>query len=249
MDIFIADLHEDGAGISEEIAGDGEPIPQVGEVAVDAVAPGVAEGFDLLGLAGDVVGLAVLHVAAGGGPLEVAVELDAVGRVEVDALHAPAQTLALGEAGHDLEGVAQDHAVGPVLVVGVELGLVRAFGDAVEVVEEVKLHLRGGFLALAQQVINERLRMHLLLNVERRGMHDEVAPVLLILPSPDELGIEVGVARILHLARLFMLPLHDGLLLSAGDVLALVVRVLDGIDGLEGGRGGGFLGHEGGNCE
>ncbi len=87
MDIFIADLHEDGAGIGEEIAGDGEPVAQVGEVAVDAVAPGVAEGFDLLGLAGDVVGLAVLHVAAGGGPLEVAVELDAVGRVEVDALH------------------------------------------------------------------------------------------------------------------------------------------------------------------
>ena len=48
---------------------------------MDAVAPGVAEGFDLLGLAGDVVGLAVLHVAAGGGPLEVAVELNAVGRV------------------------------------------------------------------------------------------------------------------------------------------------------------------------
>ena len=234
MDIFIADLHEDGAGIGEEIAGDGEPIPQVGEVAVDAVAPGVAEGFDLLGLAGDVVGLAVLHVAAGGGPLEVAVELDAVGRVEVDALHAPAQALALGQAGHDLEGVAQDHAVGPVLVVGVELGLVRALGDAVEVVEEVKLHLGCGFLALAQQVINEGLRMHLLLDVERRGMDDEVAPVLLILPTPDELGIEVGIARIPHLARLLMLPLHDGLLLGAGDVLALVVGVLDGIDGFEG---------------
>ncbi len=87
MDIFIADLHEDGAGIGEEIAGDGEAVAQVGEVAVDAVAPGVAEGFDLLGLAGDVVGPAVLHVAAGGGPLEVAVELDAVRRVEVDALH------------------------------------------------------------------------------------------------------------------------------------------------------------------
>ena len=234
MDIFIADLHEDGAGIGEEITGDGEPIPQVSEVAVDAVAPGVAEGFDLLGLAGDVVGLAVLHVAAGGGPLEVAVELDAVGRVEVDALHAPAQALALDEAGHDLEGVAEDHAVGPVLVVGVELGLVRALGDAVEVVEEIELHLGCSFLALAQEVINERLGMHLLLNVERRGVDDEVAPVLLILPTPDELGIEVGIARIPHLARLLMLPLHDGLLLGAGDVLALVVGVLDGIDGFEG---------------
>jgi hypothetical protein len=91
-----ADDRKDGSGIGEEIAGDGEPIPQVGEVAVDAVAPSVAEGFDLLGLARDVVGFAVLYVAAGGGPLEVAVELDAVGRVEVDALHFTAQPLALG---------------------------------------------------------------------------------------------------------------------------------------------------------
>ena len=72
VDIFIADLHEDRAGIGEQIAGDGEAVAKVGEIGVDAVAPGVAEGFDLLGLAGDVVGVAVLHVAAGGGPLEVA---------------------------------------------------------------------------------------------------------------------------------------------------------------------------------
>ena len=115
---------------------------------MDAVAPGVAEGFDLLGLAGDVVSLAVLHVAAGGGPLEVAVEFDAIGRVEVDALHAPAQALALGQAGHDLEGVAEDHAVGPVLVVGVELGLVHALGDAVEVGEEVRHEHSGLVLCL-----------------------------------------------------------------------------------------------------
>ena len=70
---------------------------------MDAVAPGVAEGLDLLGLAGDVVGLAVLDVAAGGGPLEVTVELDAVGRVDVDALHLATQALALGQAGHDLK--------------------------------------------------------------------------------------------------------------------------------------------------
>jgi hypothetical protein len=78
-------------GIGEEIAGDGEPVAQVGEVAVDAVAPSVAEGFDLLGLAGDVAGVAVLYVAAGGGPL-----------------HFAPQALALGQAGRDLEGVAED---------------------------------------------------------------------------------------------------------------------------------------------
>ena len=83
--------------------------------------------------------VAILHVAAGGGPLEVAVEFDAIGRVEVDALNLAAQTLPLGQAGHDLEGVAEDHAVGPVLVVGVELGLVCALGHAVEVGEEVGL--------------------------------------------------------------------------------------------------------------
>ena len=79
---------------------------------MDAVAPGDAEGFDLLRLAGDVVGLAVLHVAAGGGPLKVAVEFDAVGRIEINTLHFAAQALALGEAGHHLQRVAEDHAVG-----------------------------------------------------------------------------------------------------------------------------------------
>ena len=61
MDILIADLYKDGAGIGEQIAGDGEPITKVGKVAVDAVAPSIAEGFDLFWLSGDVVGVAVLH--------------------------------------------------------------------------------------------------------------------------------------------------------------------------------------------
>ena len=239
MDIFIADLHEDGAGIGEEIAGDGEPIPQVGEVAVDAVAPGVAEGFDLLGLAGDVVGLAVLHVAAGGGPLEVAVELDAVGRVEVDALHTPAQALALGQAGHDLQRVAEDHAVGPVLVVGVELGLVRALGNAVEVGEEIGREVAVVmllFLGLAQQVVDERLGVDLFLDVERRGVDDEVAPVLLILAAPDELGIEVGVARVTDGLGRFLVLLQHGLVLGGGDVLPLGLVMVEGRDGFVGGR-------------
>ena len=87
MNVLITDLHEDGAGLGEQIACDGKAITQVGEVAVDAVAPGVPKRLHLLRLSGDVGGPAVLDVAAGGGPLEVAVELDAVGRVEVDALN------------------------------------------------------------------------------------------------------------------------------------------------------------------
>jgi hypothetical protein len=143
VDVLIADLYEDRAGFGQQVAGDGEAVAQVGEVGVDAVAPGVAEGFDLLRLAGDVFGSAVLHVAAGGGPLEVAVEFDAVGRVDVDHLHLAAQPFAFGQAGHHLERVTQDHAVRPVGVVAVELGAVGAFGDAVEVGEEVELQRLG----------------------------------------------------------------------------------------------------------
>ena len=45
---------------------------------------------------------------------------------------------------------------------------------------------------LAQQVVDQRLRVDFFLDVERRGVDDEVAPVLLVLPAPDELGIEVA---------------------------------------------------------
>ena len=72
MDIFIADLHEDGAGVRKKITRDSQSVAEIGEVAVDAVAPGVAEGFNLLRFARDVAGIAVLHVAARRGPLEIA---------------------------------------------------------------------------------------------------------------------------------------------------------------------------------
>ena len=55
MHILVADLHEDRAALGEQIARDGQPVAQIGQVGVDAVAPGVAEGADLLRLAGDVV--------------------------------------------------------------------------------------------------------------------------------------------------------------------------------------------------
>ena len=84
------------------------------------------------------------HVAAGGGPLEVGVELDAVGRVQVDALDLAAKSFALGERGHDLEAVAEDHAVGPVGVVPVELGPGVLGGQAVEVGKQIELSVVSG---------------------------------------------------------------------------------------------------------
>lgn len=63
MDVFITNLDEDGAGIGEQVAGHGEAVAEAGEVGVDAVAPGIAEGLDLLGFAGDVVGMGVMNSA------------------------------------------------------------------------------------------------------------------------------------------------------------------------------------------
>ena len=84
-------------------------------------------------------GIAILHVPAGGGPLKVAVELDAVGRIDVDTLHFAAQSLALCERSHHLQRVAEDHAVRPVLIVLIELSLVHTGGYAVEVGKQIRL--------------------------------------------------------------------------------------------------------------
>jgi hypothetical protein len=68
----------------------------------------------------------------------------------------------------------------------VELGLVHALGDAVEVREQVGDDLPGlvaDLLGLAQQVVDQRLRVDLLLDVERRRLDDEIAPVLLVLAA------------------------------------------------------------------
>src|SRR5947209_1850273 len=93
MHILIPNLHKNRTGIVKQIPRSGEAIAEVGQVAVDAIAPSVAECFYLFWLAGDVFDLAVLHVAAGSRPLKVAVEPDAIRRVDIDALYPGAQTL------------------------------------------------------------------------------------------------------------------------------------------------------------
>ena len=54
MDVLIANLHENGAGVGQQVTGHGEAVAQVGQIGVDAVAPGVTEGLYLLRLSGDV---------------------------------------------------------------------------------------------------------------------------------------------------------------------------------------------------
>jgi hypothetical protein len=121
----------------------------------------------------------------------------------------------------------------------VALGLVRALGDAVEVGEEIGREVALvmlAFLGLLQQIVDECLRMNFFLNVKWRGVDDEVAPILFILPAPDELGAEVGIARGADGLRLLVLCLDDGLLLGGGNVFALRLVVLEGLDGLVSGR-------------
>ena len=101
-----------------------QSVAQVGEIGVDAERPGVAVRPDHLRLAGEVLP-AVLHVALAELGLEVRREPDAVRRVDVDHLDLAGEILPPGEAGHDLERVAQDHAVRPVDVVPIELHRLR----------------------------------------------------------------------------------------------------------------------------
>ena len=185
-------MHEHRSTLRQQVVGHGQPVTQVAQVRVDAIAPSVPKRLHLLGLTGDVLGLAVLHVAAGGGPLKVGVEADAVGRVDIDALHLAAQALALRQRRHHLQTVAEDHAVRPVGVVFVKFGLGLSVGKAVEIGKQVRCIGRRPvtpFLRLPQQVVDQNLGMHLLLDVEQRRLDDEIGRVLLVLAAPDELRI------------------------------------------------------------
>ena len=257
MNIFIADLDEDAAAFGEEFAGDGEPVAEVGEIGMDAEFPGVAEGADLFGLARGVLGLAVLHVALAGADLPVGAELDAVGRVDVDRLDLALEAFLLGERVHHQQGVAQNHAVGPLhaVLVLVEFNELLEL-DAVEVGEKgehlllrsadslVRVNLprrtrgQGCPRSCHAQVFDDDLRMDLFLDVNGHGGDFEGRAVLFVLALPDELRVERRVARVEDFLRCFFVVGHEVAQFLGGDVGALVL-VLGGEDG-----GGGFgFGH------
>lgn len=86
MHILVADLHKDRARISQQIARHRQPVTQISQVTVDPIAPRIPECLHLFRFASDVAEAAVLHVAARRAPLEIAIELDAIRRVQIDAL-------------------------------------------------------------------------------------------------------------------------------------------------------------------
>ena len=64
---------------------------------------------------------AILHIALAEMRLKIRGELDAIRRVEIDHLHPASEVFAPTTACHDLEGIAEDHAVRPVHVMLVKL--------------------------------------------------------------------------------------------------------------------------------
>ena len=66
--------------------------------------------------------------------------------------------------------------------------------------------------------------MDLLLYVERRRLGDQGLGVLLVLPAPHELRVEVPVAALVgDLNGMELLALHHGLVFGRGNVLAGVL--------------------------
>lgn len=149
-----------------------------------------------------------------------------------------------------MEAVAEDHTVGPIGVVLVELGFRVFAGEPVEISEEGVLVLGRGirFFRLAEEVVNENLWVDFFLDVDGRGGHDEIGPVLLIFAAPDELGVEVAVeAGIADGVDALLVFVEDGLELRGGDVAAAGLVMDEGLD-LFGGWGcSGFLGHGSGS--
>ena len=130
------------------------------------------------------------------------------------------------------------HAVGPVGVVAVELGLGLLGGQPVEVGEQIgeavlhALDLRPPrLLALPHQVVDQCLGMDAFLDVEGRRVDDQLRPVLLVLAAQDQLRVQVAVAPgVGNLDGTLLRVLHQRLVLGAGQILAAGIAVGEGFD-------------------
>ena len=118
----------------------------------------------------------------------------------------------------------------------VELGALGAFGEAVEVGEEVGLGVGGSGApgGAAFEVVDEGFGVDFFLDVDGRGVNEEVGAVLLVFAAPDELGVEVGIAGVAELPGGEVGGVHDGLVFGGGDVGSLGLGVGEGGDALGG---------------
>jgi len=133
--------------------------------------PSVTEGFNLFLARGDVVEFAVLHFSAGGAPLEIGVERDAVRRVHV--MH---WTLRAGLRARRGWPWTLERCRPGIMCVGSKLGVVlvetggaASLGRPLKSAKQVDLGhggLRAG-LRLPEEIVDETLGMNFFLDVER----------------------------------------------------------------------------------
>src|SRR5215207_2492754 len=109
---------------------------------------------------------AILNIALTCTHLPVRAALDPIRRIYVDSLDPALQPLFFGERGHDLEVVAQDHAIGPVLLMLVELDHLLE-RQSVEVGEESSF-LSMFLLGFVPELLNHVFRRNALLLVDRQ---------------------------------------------------------------------------------
>jgi hypothetical protein len=105
----------------------------------------------------------------------------------------------------------------------------------VEIREEQLLRLEFARLRRLAQVLDEGLRVDLLLDVDRHDRHRERLGVLRVLALPHKLRVERGVARVEHGARLLLVLHHEVAQLFRRDVDPRVL-VADRLDGRRAGQ-------------
>ena len=170
---------------------------------MDSEFPGVAEGADHLGFAGEVFVFAVFDIAFSDEGLEVASVFDSVRGVHINALDFSGHGFFFQQGVDDEEGVAGDEAVGPVLLVLVELDGALQRGVFLGLFE-------GELLSVAVFLLDgadDGAGVDSLVDVER--MDGDVELVSLLFLVPAELGVEVGVELVLGVGLLLVVA-HEG---------------------------------------
>src|SRR3984893_6246797 len=121
---------------------------------------------------------------------------------------------------------------------GVKFGA-RLRIEPVKIVKEVDLRrvLALTLPRLPPQILDQRLGVNFLLNIDRRRGNEQRLAILLILAAPDELRIEIGIARIAQNLHRLVVVRHKALIFRSRDVDALrrVVTIA-----LDAGFGGGW---------
>ena len=225
---------------------------------MDAQFPGVAESLDDFGLAAQVVVSTVLDVAVVLAHLPVAAVLDAVGRVDVDALHLAGHALALQQAGHHQQAVALDQAVLPLVlavVVGARLLLlIHRQRVAVQFVHE-QVVLRFVAVLQAVQPCDQRLGSDVLMAVQAADVDVEpgLRVVITVLAQPIQLRILSTMGNGVERQGLGGRTTGDGFVLlagflTAGNDVALVAGMFDRVDRLVAAFGAVTCGGLGGRC-